>query len=268
MTTPNTTPAAPAPAAGTETTPAAPAPGTPPAGTPAPAPAGAPAPAPAPAGDTPPATQAAPTELSSSDGVFAPTGDSGLDYALNFVAGLGFDGEHPAIKAAEAGDFGLLKAHLAQLGDKARGWEQIINLGEQGLERINKAAQEKAAAVQADIYKAVGGEENWTRIKEWAGQNAEPAEKEAINAAINQGGIVTRAIAAYLHGLYGKATGVTDVPADPAPGAGSAGAPTTGALSPRAYVKEVQLLRTRLGGRMDGSPEYAALQQRRAAWRG
>lgn len=250
------------PAAGAPTP--APTPAATPAATPAPVPTdGAPAPTPA-----APAPAAPAAELTSAEGTFAPSGDAGLDYALNFVSGLGFDGEHPAIKAAEAGDFGLLKAHLAQLGDKARGWEQILALGEQGLNRINEQAKAKAEAVQADIYKVAGGEEQWGKIKAWAAENAEPAEKEAINVAINSGGIVTRAVASYLSNLYGRATGVTDVPADAAPGAGTAGAGSTGALSPRAYVSEVSALRQRLGGRMDGSPEYAALQARRAAWRG
>jgi hypothetical protein len=263
MTTPNAAPSAPAtPAAG-----AAPA-AAPAEGTPAAAPAATPAAAPvAPAvGDAPAAE--APKLGSDEAGSFAPTGDAGLDYALGFIGKLGFGGDHPAVQAAENGDFGLLKAHLAQLGDKAQGWEQIIALGEQGLGRITEGAKAKAAAAQADVIKAVGGEEQWGKIKEWAGANAEPAEKEAINTALAQGGLVTRAVATYLNGLFERATGVTVEPANAAPGAGNAGAPSSGALSPRAYVKEVEALRAKLGGRMDGSAEYAALQARRNAWRG
>lgn len=206
------------------------------------------------------------TAAADGDLPWAPSGDAGLDYALGFVAKLGFDAEHPAIKAAEAGDFGLLKAHLAQKGQDAQGWEQIIALGEQGLQRLNEAAKARGEAVKAEVVKVAGGEEQWAKVHAWASENAEPAEKAALNAAINMGGLVTRAVAAYLTQLYGKATGVTDAPPNLAPGA-SASASTTGALSPREFVRETQTLRAKLGANFEESSAYKQLVARRQAWR-
>lgn len=264
MTTPNA-PAAPAPsevtsgqgpaAAAAAAVPAAPA-----------APAAAPAPATLEVHASPEATShIAPVE-GGGDVPWAPSGDAGLDYALGFVAKLGFDAEHPAIKAAEAGDFGLLKAHLAQKGQDAQGWEQIIALGEQGLQRLNDAAKARGEAVKAEVIKVAGGEEQWAKVHAWASKNADPAEKTALNEAINMGGLVTRAVAAYLTQLYGKATGVTDAPPNLAPGA-SASASTTGALSPREFVRETQTLRAKLGANFEESSAYKQLVARRQAWR-
>jgi hypothetical protein len=185
---------------------------------------------------------------------------------LGFIGKLGFDGNHPAVKAAEAGDFGLLKAQLAQLGDKATGWEQAIALGELALARFQEQAQAKAKELNEQIIKIVGDEATWNKVKEWAGTNAEPAEKAEVNAALQQGGIVARATVAYLLQNYQRATGVTEPPKDAAPGAGN-GAPSNGALSPRQYTEAVGALRAKLGGRMEGSAEYQQLQARRLAWR-
>src|SRR5690606_29641493 len=65
---------------------------------------------------------------------FEATGDPGLDYALSFIARAGIDDQHPAFIAAANGDFGLLKATLAEKG--LPGWEQAIALGEKAYQGI------------------------------------------------------------------------------------------------------------------------------------
>ncbi len=193
------------------------------------------------------------------------TGDPGLDIALEFVGARGFGPEHPAIVAAEAGDFGPLKLALAALGDKAKGWERHLALAERSnTERVDKAKAEVAANQEA-IDKVVGGNENWQKIAEWARGNAEPAEKTAINAALKAGGIAAKAMAAYLDQCHQKAAGTVKEPAaavlpgvKPSP-AGEGGGP----LTARGYADAVQALRSKLGYNFEGSQEYVALQQRR-----
>ncbi|MFN9504294.1 MAG: hypothetical protein ACK57J_07040 [Rubrivivax sp.] len=256
------TTAAPAPAA-----PAAPAPA--PAASPAPAPVPA-APAPAPAAPAP--APAAPASAPAAQVVFEPTGDAKLDLALSFVAKLGIDGEHPGIKAAEAGDFSILKATLAGLGQQAAGWEQYMALGEEAVGARKAAAEAKAKADKAAIVSAVGSEEAWNTVQAWATANAEPAEREAVNAALAAGGIAAKAMALYLKQLHDGAAGTTVVPqsaVNPAATTGGASGPgSNGPLSPREYAAAVAELNMQLRGRIDGSPQYAALQARRAAWRG
>jgi hypothetical protein len=199
---------------------------------------------------------------------YTPSGDPGLDLALDFVGNLGFGPAHPAIKAAEAGDFSQLDAALKAMGDKAKGFEKVLAAGKAGFERIDTAGKERAGKTTAAIHEIVGGPDQWVNIQKWAGENATPDERAAVNAALKAGGIVAKAVARELHGLYMKN-----------PTAEKAGAPvrapaaptaTTGsnALSPREYTAEVAKLSAKMGGRMEQSNEYRDLQARRQAWRG
>ena len=211
----------------------------------------------------PAAPPSAPTAID-----YAPTGDAGLDMTLSFLGGLNIDPADPAMVAAGEGNFSLLEAKLGAMGDKAKGWEKFLALGKQSYEGVKGKAEAKAAAERTIVETAVGGAENWTVIQDWARKNAEPAEKEAVNAALNAGGIAAKAMALYLAGLYERSSGaVIKGKSATVPGAGS-GSPNSVALAPRAFVAEVEKLRQKLGSRMDESPEYKQLQQRRHAWRG
>lgn len=202
--------------------------------------------------------------------VFQPSGDAGLDLAANWIAGLGIPKDDPSIVAAlEEGNFDFLKAKLATLGDKARGWEQYIALAEKGMTSLRTAADAQVAATNTLVYEAVGGEEAWGQIAEWATANAEPAEKEGINAMLSAGGIQARAAASYLQGLYNGANGTVVEPSTATTPTAKAQPVTNSALSAREYSDEVRKLANKIGGgNLNGSPEYAALQQRRLAYRG
>jgi hypothetical protein len=261
--------ASPAPAA-------APAPGMPMASKePAAAPAASPPPAAAPAPISTqigaPAAEAGTAEqVPASDViVYETTGDAGLDMSLEFVGKLGFGPDSAAMQAAAKGDFAILKAQLGMMGDKAKGWERYVALGEQAHKATASAASAKQTKDAEIITAAAGGVDQWNAIKEWAGAAADDAEKEEVNAALRKGGTAAKAMVVYLKGLYEKAGGVTKQPAAAiAPGAATNKAPTSGALSPREYTKAVsELYRTSRGG-IDGSQAYKALQARRAMWRG
>lgn len=248
---------APAPAA---------APATAPAAAPAAAPSAAPA-APAAPAEPPPAAPA-PAEPAA-PAVFEPTGDAGLDLAASWITGLGLNAESPEVVAFLQGNSAFLKAKLASMGDKARGWEQYIALGEQGLSAIQTAATEKASATAATVHEVAGGEEQWNAIAKWAGENADPAEKEAINAMFDQGGIHARAAAMLLVNLYNHASGTVVEPASATAAAPASAAAQTGALSPADYRTAISELSAKIGAaNVQDSPEYATLVARRRAYRG
>lgn len=198
---------------------------------------------------------------------YADTGDAGLNMALGFVGKLGLGPDDAAIKAAGTGDFSMLKAKLAGLGDKAKGWEQYVALAEKSHADTVKATDAKVQKDTEVIHGAVGGKEQWAAISTWAAANAEPEEKAAVNSALKQGGLVAKVMALWLAERHSKANGTVKEPA-PAVAAGAAGkADNSGAgpLSAKEYAKEVQALRQKEGYGFENGQGYKALQARRTA---
>lgn len=256
MTTPPPAPAAPA-------TPINAPEGTQPVGT-APQPASEPA-APLSLGEPAAPATPEPEAAGTQPVVYDPTGDPGLDIALDFLGKLGLGPEDAAIAAAARGDFAALEAKLKGMGEKAKGFERYLELGKAAYAKEAAAAKAKADADRAAVISAVGDEKTWTAVQTWAAANAEPAEREAVNAALAAGGIAAKAVAKYLHDLWkaSPAAVITPAPVTQHAGAGAA----NGALDPASYKAEVAKLYAAKGGRIDGTPEYADLQRRRAAYR-
>lgn len=199
---------------------------------------------------------------------YDPTGDVGLDMALKFVGKAGISETHPAMVAAREGDFSILKATLATKG--IQGWQEYVALGEAAYARVAKDQEAAATAAYQAVIKAAGGEQEWKAVQTWAGANADAKEKAEINEALNKGGLFAKAAVQYLVNAYNKATNVELTPADPTANAARGGlpSPNNGPLSSREYSAAVAQLNARLGGRLEGSKEYANLQARRAAYRG
>jgi hypothetical protein len=191
------------------------------------------------------------------------TGDAGLDVALSFMGNLGIGLDHPGMAAAMEGNFAILEAHLATLGDKARGFQQMLALAKDAQTRHAEKATNTANAVTAAVHGVAGGADEWAKIQQWAAGEATPEEKAQINALFDSGVMGARAAAKLLTDQYRAAKGTVINPRDATrnPGANSA-LSTTGPLSPREYHAAVTELRTKLGNRMDASPEYAALRSR------
>ena len=224
---------------------------------------------------TPAAPQSTPAAPEVEQGTFGevvryePTGDSNLDLALAFVGKHGLGPEHPAIVAATKGDFGPLRAMMAE--KNVPGWEAHIALAEKGYADHVRAEAEKTVAIQQICVNAAGGEQEWSDVLAWASANAEPHEKEAVNAALAQGGVVAEAMAAFLVNGYRNAPGTSYSPRESAvkpDAARGAATASGGALSPSEYGRAVAELRARLGTKFDQSQEYRQLQQRRAMYRG
>lgn len=233
--------------------------------------AGNPAPNPAPASEliTPPSVEveAIPSEAAEDGTItYNPTGDAALDVALTFLGGLGIGGEDPALVAAANGQFALLEAKLATMGDKAAGWPQMLALAKDAYQRSKTAAEAQVKQVDAAILSVVQSADNWAAIKSWAAQNASPEEKAAINAMIDAGPVQARAAATLLLGKFREATGTVINPATAVRNA-SGENPAAGnlKLNARDYNLAVADLHRKLGSRMESSEEYAALRRRLAA---
>jgi hypothetical protein len=167
--------------------------------------------------------------------------------------------------AAEKGDFGLLRAELA--AKNIPGAAEFLNLGEKAYTAEAARRADVKARETAAVLEVVGGEKNWNAIRAWASKNADPAEKDAVNKGLAVGGIVAKATAQYLAGLYSKAAGTTVEPAEVLGSASATKAPASGALAPAEYKEAVRELQSRVGTDLDNHPEYKALVARRHAWR-
>jgi hypothetical protein len=198
---------------------------------------------------------------------YTPTGDVALDASLAFLGRHGYGPEHPAVKAASEGNFGLLKAEMA--AKNIPGAAEYLTLGEDAY-KANAAKQAaRRVADTAAVMEIVGGEKNWNDIRKWAAGAAEPGELAEVNAGLAAGGLTAKATAAYLAGLYAKAAGTTVQPAGVVKPNTGTNVPSTGALSPEQYKNEVQNLVSKLGTtELDSHPEYMALTARRRAFRG
>ena len=247
--------------------PAAPAPAAPAAG---PAPAGAATPAKPAKGvlldDPAAAAQRAPNPDTSQEFSYDPTGDAGLDYALNFVGKLGYGDTHPAIMAAQKGDFSLIRAELATKG--VAGSDAVLALAEQAYTRFAAEDAKKAEELAGFAAQAAGSAENWAVVRAWAAQEATPQEKAQVNAALAQGGLVAQGVIGQLVNLYQQKHTLPKDAADVArPGAVGTAAPSNEPMTAKAYAQAVEALRQKLGNRTEDSPEYAALQSQRLAAR-
>jgi hypothetical protein len=199
------------------------------------------------------------------------TGNANLDYALKWAGQRGLNVETiPEMQQAMQGNFGPLRALLTskQIPEA----DAVLALAESGFKEYQAGKEAATQAVQQMVVEVAGGEEAWGQVLDWARENAEPEEKEQINAALASGGFVAEAVAARLVHNFQAQSGVT-IPqrAEPVKATASAQPPAAGngPLSPQEYGQAVMDLRRSMKGKpIDGTPEYAALQRRRAAYRG
>lgn len=195
--------------------------------------------------------------------------DPGLTMALQFVGKLGLAPEHPTMVAAMQGDFSFLEAHLAGLGAKAQGHEAILNLAKKSWERHVANETSAKEATREAVYGVVGGAEQWQAIAAWANENAEPAEQTQINAMFKAGGLQAKMAAEFLRNRFAEASGTVVEPRSAVGAPAATGSAVLTALSPEQYQKEMGVLVRQYGATGVGArPEYAALQARRAAYRG
>ena len=193
---------------------------------------------------------------------YEPTGDPALDVALSYLGGLGFAGDSDAMQRAAKGDFTLLEAQLAVMGDKARGYERMVALAKSAYAASETQRTEVLKKTEGAIVQVVGSVEEWKAITTWAAANADPEEKAAINKMIDAGPVQARAAASLLLSAYQKAQGTKVTPAPAVRDAAGSVVISQGPLSSKDYATAVRELHQKLGNRMEGSQEYADLQRR------
>lgn len=236
----------------------------------APAPVQAPA-APLDIGTAPPAAAPAPVAPPPAAGDtqayrYPSTGNPSLDTVYGYLGDRGFSPEHPAVVAAKAGDFNRMRADLAALGDKAPAYQAVVALAETVYANEQAADRAAADATRKVVHEAVGGEENWGAIREWAKSNATPEEAQGINGALALGGLAAKAAALYLSQLYSgrppaESSQAPDSPLRNTPSAQSAGASER--LDSAAFKAEYNKLVSKYGSRAQQTPEYRDIVRRR-----
>lgn len=199
---------------------------------------------------------------------YDPTGNASLDYALSFVGDLGYGPQHPAILAAQEGNFHLIAAELAREG--VRGADQVIALAKEAYEQEKGKVESQKAELTKFAYETAGGPDNWKQVQSWASTNATPQEKQQINALLASGGFAAQSAINFLVAQYSKVNTLSRTPTRVAkPSAGGArGQDVGGAISAQEYGQLVQQLIYTNGGRdVSHTREYQDLQARRLAGR-
>lgn len=191
------------------------------------------------------------------------TGNTNADYALAQIGNAGIGPDHPAALAALEGDFSLLKHALAAAG--VPGSDHLIAMLEKAAIDASEADDAVAAKIVEDVHGMAGSKEHWDTVMAWGRDNADPAEKEALNKLFAD--TATHKIAAgYLLSAYDRAGGPKDPAATVVNKDGAAAA--TGArganepLNRVQFAAEAKLLREKMGDAYIQSPEYQALGRR------
>lgn len=195
---------------------------------------------------------------------FEPTGDVGLDLALEFFGKLGLSPESPELVEATKGNFAYLEAKLAALGDKATGFDRYVALAKDAQVRAGAEAKQRYETALKTVEDAVGGKETWNAVRDFAQKNLKPEVRDAVRSALNGGGVVAEAMAQFLHkqALAAQGTTITGREAVTA----DTPAAATVALGPlptrEAWREEYRKGLDKHGPSFEKTPEYAALVQR------
>lgn len=218
----------------------------------------------APATPAQPATPAA-TNADDNTITYEPTGDVGLDLALEFFGKMGLALDSAEMQEAGKGNFQYLEAKLASMGDKAKGYESYLALGKDAQARIEAKSKADFEALEKTVHDAVGGKETWAAVQQFARTAYKPDELKEVSGVLNAGGIGATAMAHYLHQQALAANGTT-VPGKSAVDTSSTPAAPLANLSPltrEAWRAEYQkgIAKHGIVG-FSKTPEYAALQQR------
>lgn len=196
---------------------------------------------------------------------YNPTGDAGLDLALEFIGKLGIGPDREDMKAATQGDFSKLRETLKGLGDKAKGYERYVALAEGVHQRRNADRTASETKTLAAIHESVGGKANWDAIHAWVAQEASEEQKQEITAAFRAGALPAQAMASQLAALY-QQSGQSRLPAKSAVKDTAGGVPaSSGALSPEEFKSEVRKLYAKYGYGAQNRPEWADIVARRQA---
>ncbi|WNV48169.1 scaffold protein [Caulobacter phage Quill_5.2] len=222
-----------------------------------------PAPAPVAAAPTPEpvATTATPEIGKIEPFSFPPSGDAGLDIALEYIGNFGLTDQHPAVIAAANGDFTQIETYLSAV--KAPGYEKYLNLAKEAHARQTQAVETQATKINEAVFGVFEGEENWKKASAFAKENGTKEEIDQLNAMLRAGPLQAKAAALMIRQAYeAKVGGFTKDPKDPTAQTGQNGAVAPGpkpVLNRRTLISEIEGLRRQYGDNFQNTDAYRAL---------
>ncbi len=193
--------------------------------------------------------------------VYEPTGNASLDFALKYLGKQGIGPEHPAIQAAQRGEFSALDT----LAQERKFDAEVLALGKQGYEALqgaNKARQEAFLGTLNGVAKAAGLED-WAAVKTFVAKEATAEELAEINGVLGRGGVAAKLLAESLAARARAVPATKDGRPVAKPGAVPATQGT--AMTATEYSKQVAKLRATHGYNYSNTKEFVSLQSQRLA---
>lgn len=192
---------------------------------------------------------------------FEKTGNTSLDFALEFASKHGYTPDHPYILKAEEGDWSFLEADLASKG--VLGYDKYLELAKKGWKEMTDAAVEQTKAKEAAVLEVCDNDvELFTRIKDFASKNASQDEKDAINEMLNSGPVQAKAAFNLLRQAYERSGGAVINPKSSVQQYSNQQSNSFTHITRQEYSEKVHELSKRIGSHnLNNSPEYKALQK-------
>ena len=204
----------------------------------------------------------------SSADAFVKTGDPGFDLSLDFATKLGLRPSDLEVKLAfDEGNFDLLEAKLAAMGDKAAGYKEHLALAKGYFEKEVQREMANIASCEKAIYGVFGGQENWDEVRDWVKGSDLKSQLPIINKMLDAGPVEAEMAALYINSKYNQAAGTVVEPKSAVHQAHSTNQADTYALSPSEYNEKLNQLIEKVGIQgIDSSPEYNKLRHRLLAY--
>ena len=166
-------------------------------------------------------------------------GDTGSDVGNNVLGYLQDAGVTTAdakamlFDAAQAGDINLIDT--AALEDKLGKHGANIILA--GAKAFIAEGKEKVAHITETVHTAVGGEESWNKVRDWAADNVDADVLAEYRPMIDKGGAAARFAAQEIVGLYNADTKNSSIQTNNRAEATSVSPPASTAYNRAEYVK-------------------------------
>ena len=207
---------------------------------------------------------APPTVTIQTEYQFEATGHASLDYALRYLGKQGIGPDHPAVVAAQQGNWSAMDV----LAQERKLDTDVLALGKSGFTELQSKQQAGVTAFHGELDKAAkdAGLADWNAVKAFAAANSNPEELKAVNAVLAKGDAASKLLAQALIQRAASVPANRDGATAVKQGASTV-PPTTGAVTAKAYQEGVIALQSKYGVRYAQTPEFRALAESRLAAR-
>lgn len=193
---------------------------------------------------------------------FEATGNAGLDYALRYLGKQGIGPDHPAVAAAQQGNWSAMDVLAAERKLDA----DVLTLGKAGFADLQAKQAAAATGFQAELNNVAkqAGLQDWNAVKEFAKTNATPEELQAVNSVLAKGDAAAKLLA---QALVQRAASVPINRDGAAATKASASAipATAQAVTQAKYMESLAALQRTHGLRYSQTKEFQTLVQNRIA---